>query len=306
MHPVAFERYLEIKARNPSHWVLPVIMRSQHFFVGNGLHRLAWEIARHEAASNPIGTAVVPTTALLPAESMVLTVEDGAQVITAVLVKSRNDSERVEVTILPGEGIACALGAFWPGRADLTRSVIGNDYEKAGTLALDRDKVGLALVGLGLIVSLINHPAKISWLPQHLERQQRRRIERAIGQSVDGWVTVGWEIGKAIDRQGGKVSVSGHRKALHWRRGHFAWSPFQYKTPCSVWLDSVDYPAGWYLWKADTWCGHPDYGVRLNAHQPMLAGERKITAVNAKTVKAFEPAFLEHAKLIAKQQAGFA
>lgn len=306
MHPVAFERYLEIKAKNPSHWVLPTIEQSQHFFIGNGLHRLAWEIARHEASGSSKEFATVPATALLPAKSMILTVEDGPEVITLVLVRSPMSIDRVDVTMLPGDGIACALGAFWPGRADLQRTVIGDVYEQAGSKALDQEKVSLGLVGLGFILSLINHPAKISWLPQKLERQQRRRVERTTGQAADGWVTVGWEIGKAIARQGGNIGVTGHRKALHWRRGHFAWSPFQYKTPSSVWLESADYPAGWYLWKSDTWCGHPDYGVRLNAHQPKLSGEKTMVAVSSNVIRAFEPTLLEQTKSLARQQAGFA
>lgn len=129
---------------------------------------------------------------------------------------------------------------------------------------------------LAFILSLINTPRKVQIGPatgMDWTRQHRRAVERVTGSAAMAFSVVSWELGRKCAAIGNEITTEGHPKALHWCRAH--WREARKGQPKAEW---INVPAkggwGWYCWVADCWKGHPDYGVKLQRHQPRMPGDK--------------------------------
>jgi hypothetical protein len=84
--------------------------------------------------------------------------------------------------------------------------------------------------------------------------------------------TVRWKIGKRTQAIGNCLTEEGHPKALHWCRAH--WRRAEEGQPKAEWVNIPRKGGwGWYCWAADCWKGHPDFGIKLQRHEPYIEGE---------------------------------
>ncbi|MFC3569189.1 hypothetical protein, partial [Paracoccus simplex] len=130
---------------------------------------------------------------------------------------------------------------------------------------------------LSFIVSLINEPRAVDRTPasgMDWTRQHRRAVERVTGKAAQAYTVVGWEIGRPVAAKVGQITTDGHKKALHWCRAH--WAKAAEGEPKAEWVNIPRKGGwGWYRWVKDCWKGHPDYGIKLQRHEPHMPGDPK-------------------------------
>ena len=126
-----------------------------------------------------------------------------------------------------------------------------------------------------MIISLINEPRIVEATPASgldWSRQHRKAVERVTGKAAMAFSVVSWKIGKHAKAIGSRLSEEGHPKALHWCRAH--WRRAEEGQPKAEWVNIPRKGGwGWYCWAADCWKGHPDFGIKLQRHEPHFEGE---------------------------------
>lgn len=144
-----------------------------------------------------------------------------------------------------------------------------------GSCIEDLDLAFTALSRLSFILALINEPRIVEASPASgldWSRQHRKAVERVAGKAAMAFSVVSWKIGKHAKAIGNRLSEEGHPKALHWCRAH--WRRAEEGQPKAEWVNIPRKGGwGWYCWAADCWKGHPDFGIKLQRHEPHFEGE---------------------------------
>lgn len=203
-----------------------------------------------------------PESSVLPAKSMVLTLDWNPQNTLVVVLANAEDFGVVGCLIRNG---VSRQGFCW---------VPGEHGVRAGTKP-EQEEVNLWLANMCMLtqlaISLINEPNLSTCKSFANSRQVRRQIEGATKNADVGYSQVSWTVGKPriVQDNGMQTEI---RMPLHWCRGH--WRKEDHQTPKAQWVTPMYRPAGWYVWVKDCWKGHPDFGIRLQHHNPLIAGER--------------------------------
>ena len=262
MHPKTFEIYQQIKARDPKSQALQFLNGAHHFDVPYSVCKVAAEMAQYYGKGENLNDLCSPSDARPPARDVALSLNARNEHLGTYLVGLRDDaSSIIDVAILSSEG-AVDLGWYEPGTV------------KGGLSAKHKSPVdlGVAMLLVCFILSLINTPRLVIHEHKTLPRQQRRSMERTIGQPALGYTEVRWTIGKSIKaRQSDGSPMRG--MPLHWNRAH--WRKANEGEPKAEWRSSGPHGAGWYCWASDYYAGHPDFGVKLQMHAPRMLGEER-------------------------------
>jgi hypothetical protein len=272
MHPETLRIYEAARKRgeNPKSYFMPVLTGPHHFHVTPSVCRAASAIAVHKSVEEDDGAFRAPVTARLPANSMVLTMAEhpGEPPLVWVLGKAEDAEDEVVISLASSESIT-QVCSYIPGEIGGRQNP--NAY---------KDFVWYVHRRIAMIVSLINTPRKVDiTTPSGLDwtRQHRKAVERVTGSAAMAFSIVSWELGRRCKAVGNEISTEGHPKALHWCRAH--WREAAKGQPKAEW---VYVPAlggwGWRTWVTDCWKGHPDYGVKLQRHQPRMPGEKPETS----------------------------
>lgn len=277
MHPETLRIYEAAKRRGlkATDWPMRIMAGPHHFHVTLPVHTAAKAIARHEGLQSD--DFVFPTSARLPSEKMVLTV-DGPGGACICLLLLRDEDGGILCHTATDRAIISEFG-FFPGTSDVRRALPEqyDDSVVAAYLAATTDAdIAVRAWRLAFILSLINTPRKVQIGPatgMDWTRQHRRAVERVTGSAAMAFSVVSWELGRKCAAIGNEITTEGHPKALHWCRAH--WREARKGQPKAEW---INLPAkggwGWYCWVPDCWKGHPDYGVKLQRHQPRMPGEK--------------------------------
>lgn len=311
MHPFMLAQFGKIQRKNPAHPALATMTKGQHFLVGCAMNQLAVAVTNQIAHSNGPdlpGNFTAPVTARLPAAVTCITFEEKPGQYVNILCKRPEDRPDWILVSVVTEGCVISLGGFVPGSDRIQRFLEGTPEELYRAGAFDDVSVGKMVFKTAILLSLINTPRKII---AHEKKEPswklRKEIEDVTGEPAVGYFSVGWEIGKAIRAQGGSITTNGHPKALHWARSY--WAVANEGEPKAEWLNLETKGGwGWYRWVADSWRGHPDYGVLLHHYEPRVKGQEKRPGqfVSFVASSAERLAMMSEAKRSALIQAGFA
>jgi hypothetical protein len=259
MHPKTFDEYLQFKARGDT-YVCESIVRAKHFSAPPAMVAVAESLSRTNALDTAAGQFVFPADARLPADEVCLTANFNECGLGATFFLARDDdgSEGVVVAALLN-GRVLRLGSFYAGQLKMR-------------LNREIDDAARIISEVAFILSLMNTPRLVVHEHKTLPRQQRRSMERTIGQPALGYTEVRWTIGKSIKaRQSDGSPMRG--MPLHWNRAH--WRKANEGEPKAEWRSSGPHGAGWYCWASDYYAGHPDFGVKLQMHAPQMLGEER-------------------------------
>lgn len=277
MHPETLRLYEAARQRGlrPTDWPMRSMAGPHHFHVTQTVYRGALTIARHEAAASDKQWLAFPTTARLPSKSMVLTIA-GPPRPTCVLLHETGDG-RVGISIA-SEIAVVPLVAFTPGQEGCQDFPVEEMSlaQKCFREQFSEHELGKIAWETAFILSLINTPRKVDITPASgldWTRQHRKAVERVTGSAAMAFSVVSWELGRRCKAVGNEISTEGHPKALHWCRAH--WREAEKGQPKAEWVN-LPFKGGWgwYCWVPDCWKGHPDYGVKLQRHQPRMPGEK--------------------------------
>lgn len=278
MHPATLNRYQEALARGEpaSGFGMQVLSGCHHFHIGRSVLSVARAMAVHEInASTKAGRAIVfPVISRLPASKLVLTCQGDEGRVTVCILEESDDGSVWAIACAP-EGFQ-TIGGYLPG---------SDFHEIAGRV---RGVAGVveALLITAMAMSLINEPRIVECSPAaglDWTRQHRKRVQAVTGQAAMAFSTVRWKIGRRTQAIGNCLTEEGHPKALHWCRAH--WRRAQEGQPKAEWVNIPRKGGwGWYCWAADCWKGHPNFGIKLQRHEPYFEGEPRSRYVGGESV----------------------
>ncbi len=254
------------------HWAMKIFAGPRHFHVSDGVARAALAISAHEAKASEM--PIFPIGARLPGPDMILTDPRGDVMI---LLDEAGGWVSVSAPVLVRSGLVMVpVVAFCAGTGLIKRP----DKEAFGDPVVQRimgqnpEMLSQVAFNTAITLSLINAHSTARINPEAGARSHRRRVERATGKAAQAWSTVTWNLGQAGDRGAARFTTQGHPKALHWCRAH--WRNAEEGQPRSEWVDPRDGGGpGWHTWVKDCWKGHPQYGIKLQRHEPKLPGEAR-------------------------------
>lgn len=96
-------------------------------------------------------------------------------------------------------------------------------------------------------------------------RQQRRKVQRALGFVPAAWANISWTLGEPVTPERNSAAPGEGGRALHVVRAH--WVAMDRQTPKG---ERRPGKPGWWIWKAHFFRGHPAFGVRLQRYVPKL------------------------------------
>lgn len=237
-----------------------------HFHIRYSVIQVASALAANEVELNGIDFTF-PVLGRLPVDAAIVTFDMPAELRAHVFSAWQDQSGAVCFARLSDKIGVCEGAGFWPGDGKLK-------VLRDGGL-MDHELKCWALV-MSMVLSLINTPRKVDIMPASgldWSRQHRREVERLTGAAPFAFQTVSWELGKRVAQRGDAITTEGHRKALHWCRAH--WREAREGQPNAKWVNLPWRGGwGWYTWVADCWKGHPDYGVKLQRHEPHMPDDR--------------------------------
>lgn len=293
MHPETLRQYELVKRSSGPQEVLDQLGGAHHFHASSEICAVAQAILRAEVASAPVENPICfPAMGRPPAERMVLTMAEPPHM--PVLCLRQRGQEVVVTSVYAGRWYV--VGSFFPGTSNFRE---GSDGKQNYKLHFQ----------IAMILSLINEPRIVEALPASgldYSRQHRKAIERVTGKAAMAFSVVSWKIGKCAQAIGNRPSEDGHPKALHWCRAH--WRRAEEGQPKAEWVNIPRKGGwGWYCWAADCWKGHPNFGIKLQRHEPHLDGEPRSRFVEGEQVlDATRFAAMGAAQRSALVEAGFA
>lgn len=311
MHPVTLDIYEDIKRRNPSHPVLKSLDSCvQHFYIPRSLFEVAIAACRQAAMeSAETGDAMtVPDTARLPGD-VVCIVTDGSDGLDVNLLERvvgpNNAPHFFQITALVRGKDPTPLAKVSPGHKSMhsDHQLSKSEHKFKG---MNGSEVLFAVCFTTCMqVSLINTPRIVARHTETVSRQFRKKVLAITGQPSVGYVRVAWQVGgKTRPKQG--VADKHHGVALHWCRAHFAVA--EEGQPKAEWLNVPIRGWGWWRWVADSWKGHPDFGIKFHSYVPHLEDRcpqiAKFPTFTASSADRL--AYLDAAKVQALRAAGFA
>lgn len=259
---------------------------AKHFVASERIAKTVGEMSASEMLKPGDDPMVFPTASRLPAKSIVLA-SDGLDGHVICLWEIAGGG----INLLYTDGVERSIGyTFFPGT-----SYMGQEGDSP-------DPEVRRVFEISLILSLINEPRLVLSSSRAATRQQRRRFERTHGRSAMAWVDVTWTVGKSVKATCSEGAES-HRKPLHWSRAH--WRKSEESEASSVWVDA-HYGPGWYKWIKDSWKGHPDFGIKLGGHNPIMDGDRVQVDGAPSQVPPERLKFMDGAKRAALVVAGYA
>lgn|GEM_PF-6547677 len=295
MHPETLRQYELLRAKRGPTDIEAILSGPHHFHVSSSLVRVAEETMKAEArAQGPGGQLVFPASGRLPAASMVLTAQPEKKNLDGVSVLRQRESEVVVYAV--GDGEVYTVGSYFPGTPNLREASTGKNHWRE-------------LLRISLIISLINEPRIVDASPASgldWSRPHRKAVQRVTGKAAMAFSVVSWKIGRRQRAISTHLTEEGHPKALHWCRAH--WRRAVEGQPKAEWVNIPHKGGwGWYCWAADCWKGHPDYGVKLQRHEPYLEGEpRSRFSGSDQVLDATRFAAMGSAHRAAMVEAGFA
>lgn len=269
MHPTTlalFERIRKHKLPR-THGSLKILAGPHHFHVSRSISEASVAITYHESSwsGGEDSLFVYPVSSRLPAQALVLTVDGEGH---ALILRDIDGGVSVEAVFSGG---VYPLVWFKPGTSESRMPIRGLIRE-----APDCEVAASRLAAeTSILISLINTPRKAIIRPAEgadWTKRHRSAVVRATGRAATAFQTVTWELGRRLGADGAPIDGKGHPKALHWCRAH--WRAAAEGEPKAEWVD-VPFRGGWgwYCWVADSWRGHPDYGIKLQRHEPRMPGD---------------------------------
>jgi hypothetical protein len=294
MHPKTLFAYERMSENGVSSAIRDVLVGPRHFHVGAVVFRVATDAMSGEiGAAGPGGKLVFPCGARLPGPDMVLTFEHPKGHSGPIFLSKKD--EAIEVYSYQDSADMDYIGAFVPG-TDLLRT----DSE-------GRNNWGLMFL-VAMMLSLINEPRIVDTSPAtglDWSRQHRKAVERVTGKVALAFSTVRWKVGSKTRAKAAAAYGDWYGVALHWCRAH--WRHAKEGQPKAEWVNIPRKGGwGWYCWAPDCWKGHPDFGVKLQRHEPHLGEPRSRFVGGEKVLDSTRFAAMGAAHRAAMVEAGFA